>query len=95
VIAGSENNTLSTACAEDTLLSDDETLPVRPAAAARLAGPERMLEDQEQQRRARLERIDHVERMELDAALAASSAAGASDAAARIVGELYMPEGGV
>ena len=93
--SGRTLNTLSAAFAEDTLPSDDETLPVRPAAAARLAGLQRVLEDQEQKRRARLERIDRAERMEFDAALAASSAAGASDAAARMVGELDMPEGGV
>ena len=91
MFAVSASDTLSAACAEETLPSDDETLPLRPAAAARIAGVERVVAQQEQHRRARLARIDRAERMELDAALAASSATGASDAAARMVGELYAP----
>ena len=72
--------------------SDDESLPQRPAAAARLARLERVVDSQEQQRRERLARIDRVERMEIDAAIAASSAVAASDAAERMVREVEEGE---
>jgi len=85
VLAVSVSATLSASCAEETLPSDHDTLPLRPAAAARIAGVERVADEQEQHRRARLARIDRAERMELDAALPASSAAGASTAAEHIV----------
>ena len=72
--------------------SDDEFLPQRPAAAARLARLERVVDSQEQQHRERLARIDRAERMEIDAAIAASSAVAASDAAERMVREVEEGE---
>jgi len=59
----SETDTLSVACDEDTPPSDDEPLPLRPAAAARLAVLERVVDEQEQKHRERLARIDRAERM--------------------------------
>jgi len=72
--------------------SDDEFLPQRPAAAARLARLERVVDIQEQQHRERSARIDRAERMEIDAAIAASSAVAASDAAERMVREVEEGE---
>jgi len=44
-MVGSETDKLSVACAEDTPPSDDEPLPLLPAAAARLAVLERFVDE--------------------------------------------------
>ena len=90
-MAASAGGKLSTG-GEEIPSSDEEPLPRRPAAAARLARLECMVEDQELQRRERLARIQHAEQMEIDAAIAASSAVAASDAAERMVQEVEEHE---
>jgi len=88
VMTASAGGTSSAAGAEEIPPSNEEFLPQRPAAAARLARLERVVDIQEQQRWERLARIDRAERMEIDAAIAASSAVAASDAAERMVREV-------